>query len=178
MSEISKDLALKALAKLDEYSGRDGRAKFRLIVGGGASMVLAHGFPGKTADIDSMPNIDFHELSEIVLKIATEMQIPADWLNPYYTAYSHYLPKDYNTRLISVYSGQNLLVHCLGIEDMLIMKLMAGRGKDMRHIKFLFHKKPNLKIVEKRIEELKNFAKEEAENALDLLDNLIDESNI
>jgi hypothetical protein len=74
-----------------------------------------------------------------------------------------------------VFKGSVLTVTCLGPEDILLMKLMAARGKDRRHIVHLLRMTIDITVVEKRLEELKNttFSKE-ADRALGILDDYLD----
>lgn len=170
---LDKNLALKALHLLDVAIGKKEYPLVKLVTGGGASMLLAHGFPGKTNDVDAIPTSgNFEDIKVLAEEIARKLNISHDWLNPHFQAYTIYLPTDMNDRLERVYSGKNLIVDALGAEDVLIMKLMAGRSKDRAHIKHLLKKKPNLKIIENRLQELKdkNLYAKLAGQALDLLD--------
>jgi len=178
MSELSKTIALKALKKLDSLLEAKRHSKIRLIVGGGSAMVLAHNFPGQTDHVDSIATIDFSELSDDILQVAKEFGLSGDWLNPYYSSYAHYPPGNYDSRLIQVLQGSVISVEALGVEDLLIMKLMAGRAKDMKHIRFLFHKKVDLSVIDKRLAQLKTISPKEALNALDLFDDLKEELGV
>lgn len=171
--DLDKELALKALNLLDEAIGKKKLPLVKLITGGGASMLLAHGFPGKTNDVDAVPTTgNFEDIKTLSEEVAKVLNISHDWLNPHFQAYTIYLPADSKNRMERIYSGQNLIVDALGAEDVLIMKLMAGRSKDRAHIKHLLKKKLNIKIVENRLQELKdkNLCAKLAEQALDLLD--------
>lgn len=171
--EMDKQLALNALKKLDAKMAAANTGKVILVIGGGGSMILQHGYDGGTVDIDAAPvNIDFEELKPYMLEVSKELGIAADWLNPYYQAFTVYLPKDTKSRMGVTYSGVVLTVKSLGAEDVLIMKLMAGRAKDMGHIKHLLRMKIDIRIVEKRLEELLKLFPKEAEKALDRLDDL------
>jgi len=175
---MDKDTAIKALKLLDEEIAKAGLQKVRLVMGGGAAMVIAYGFPGKTADVDAITtNSDFDTIKALAEKVATKLKIDHDWLNPYYGTYIIYLPSDATSRMENVYNGKFLQVDALSATDVLIMKLMAGRGKDMAHIKHLLKGKVNLKIVENRLSELKKkgLYTKEVEKALDLLDEMTDE---
>ncbi len=170
---LDKALALKALKMLDEAIQRKPLPLVKLVVGGGASMLLAHGFPGKTTDVDAIPtNAKFEDIKILAEKIAQALNIDHDWLNPHFQTYTIYLPPDAMTRVQRVYSGKNLVVDALGAEDILIMKLMAGRSKDRSHIKHLLKMNPDLSIVEERLHELKekNIYAKLAVQALDLLE--------
>ncbi|MGZ3806411.1 MAG: DUF6036 family nucleotidyltransferase [Pseudobdellovibrionaceae bacterium] len=170
---MNKALALKALQSLDEKLANSSLPKITLTVGGGGAMILKHDYSGATVDIDAVPsNIDFEELKPFMEKVAKELKIAPDWLNPYYQAFTVYLPKDSKNRMSDIYVGNKLLVKSLGPEEILIMKLMAGRAKDMAHIKHLLKMKIDLSIVENRLEELTALFPKIAKKALDLLDDL------
>lgn len=178
--ELDKDLALKAFKHLDQVMLESDLPYTRMTVGGGASMLLAHGFPGKTNDVDAVPTkgASFEEIKVLAEKVAKELGIAHDWLNPYYQAFTVYLPSDAKDRATVIYNGQRLVVESLGPEDVLIMKLMAGRAKDRAHIKHLLRKSEiDLSVVETRLQALKdqNLYKKEAIKALDLLDEEMDQ---
>lgn len=178
--DLDKKLALKALEHLDVAIVGSGLPLTRMMAGGGASMLLAHGFPGKTNDVDAVPTrgAAFDEIKGLIERVAKELGIAHDWLNPHFQAFTIYLPSDAKDRTIMIYNGQKLIVESLGAEDVLIMKLMAGRSKDRAHIKHLLRKKDlNLSIVESRLEALKelNLYKKEASRALELLDEEIEQ---
>lgn len=140
-------------------------------------MVLQYNYMGKTVDIDAVPTNsevaeDLKVLSE---EVAKELKLNNDWLNSYFQSFTVYLPADAMSRVVNTYAGTSLTVNSLAIEDLLIMKLMAGRAKDLSHIRFLMKLSPNLKIVEKRLEELKFVYPKEAQKALDRLDDILDE---
>ena len=77
------------------------------------------------------------------------------WLNPYFSSFTHVLPVDYDTRVVSVYSGKNLSVNALGRDDLLLMKCFAHRKKDIPHARALLRDGGNVKKVEQAIENLK-----------------------
>lgn len=175
--KLDKSLAEKALDVLDKKITEARLGMVHLAIGGGGSMMLNHDYVGMTMDIDAVPtNIEFDQLKPFISEIATELKISADWLNPYYGSFTHYLPQDSHSRMQKVFSGQSLQVNSLGAEDIIIMKLMAGRNKDRPHIMHLKKKKLNLKIVEKRLEELLKIHPSEAQKALDLFDEYFNEN--
>lgn len=176
--EMDKSLALEALKRLDAKLVRADFPRIVLAAGGGGSMILEHGYSGATADIDAVPiNSEFEPLKPFMQEVAQELKIDADWLNPYYSAYTVYLPADAKDRMVDTFVGKRLIVKTLGAEDVLIMKLMAGRAKDLPHTRHLLKKDLDLKIVEKRLEQLKKLFPELAEEALDLFDSLTDGEN-
>jgi hypothetical protein len=168
---LTAEIMKAALSALDSHLDRN----VTLIMGGGGAMILAHGYPRGTTDIDAIPvGGDISALDLLVKKIASELSLPVDWLNPYFSTFAHVLPTDYSTRLISVFKGVKLEVKALGCEDMLIMKCFAGRQKDVPHAKALISRGADLKRVEERIEELAAKSIPKAQEALDFLDEVRD----
>nr|BFD64957.1 hypothetical protein BdHM001_36380 [Bdellovibrio sp. HM001] len=141
-------------------------------------MLLAHEFPGSTNDVDAVPvNASFDEIKAIAEEIAKVLKIDHDWLNPHFQSFTIYLPSNATSRMTRVYSGRRLVVDSLGAEDILIMKLMAGRSKDYAHIVHLIRRGVDMSVVEDRLNELveSNMYKDLAEKALDLLYSLTEE---
>lgn len=147
-----------------------------LILGGGGCMILAHQYPLATLDVDALPlQWDFESLDPLVKKIAKKLDLPGDWLNPYFSSFTHVLPEDYHTRLIRVFAGKCLRVEGLGKEDMLLMKCFAHRPKDVGHARALLRAGADAKLVEGIIERLQKKKLPQAQEALDFLDELLAE---
>jgi hypothetical protein len=169
--EMNKELALKALELLDKKLSKANQPPLILVIGGGGSMILNFNYKGATVDIDALPlNTQFDDLKPFMEEVARELKIAPDWLNPYYQSFTHYLPNDSKSRMKSVFKGEVLDAQSLGAEDILIMKLMAGRAKDYSHIQHLLKMKLNLKIVDRRLTELLKIHPQLAQKALDSLD--------
>jgi hypothetical protein len=175
--DLNKDIALKALGLLDQKLGSAKFKNIQMAIGGGGSMMLHHNYDGMTVDIDAVPtNIEFDEIKPFVAEVSIEMGLNIDWINPFYSAFTHYLPLDASVRMKEIFSGQCLTVKSLGAEDILIMKLMAGRNKDRPHIMHLKKQKLDLAIIENRIEELLRIHPAEAKKALDWFDEIFNEN--
>ena len=144
-----------------------------LIVGGGAAMVLAHGFAVRTADVDGQPRgMSVEELAPFVRRVAEARGLPSDWLNPYFSTFAYVLPADYGTRLVEVFRGRRLVVQALGAEDLLVMKCFAGRQKDVAHARVLLKRVREPDVVDRRIDELVERRVPRAREAADFLDDL------
>ena len=116
-------------------------------------MVLAHGYPLATSDVDALPKqTSFEEIDAAVKRVAIELNLPSDWLNPYFSSFTHVLPADFTSRLVRVFSRERLSVEALGREDMLIMKCFAHRPKDLGHARALLRLGVDLTVVEAAIE--------------------------
>ena len=134
-----------ALATLDRHL----KTPTKLLIGGGAAMLLAYGFPVATMDIDGLvfqSEITQAELEPFVKAVAAELHIPGDWLNSYFNTFLYTLPKDYAKRLKEIYRGKRLTVYALGAEDLFILKCFAGRPKDIPHAKALLRKISDLAL--------------------------------
>jgi hypothetical protein len=169
---LSKSALLMAFAALDEALPES----VTLIVGGGGAMLLAHGLPVATADVDAYPaagGMSIEQLDPLVKKVADAQGLPRDWLNPYYQTFSYVLPQDYGARLVDVFAGQRLRVRSLGVEDILIMKCFAGRAKDKAHARALLRLSPDLEIVNRRLNEAMEMRLPRALDAADFFDDLM-----
>lgn len=169
---LTAKLMIQAFQALDKKLNQP----LLLIMGGGGAMILAHKFPLATSDIDAIPKgLETFELDILVKAIALEFDLPGDWLNPYFSTFSHTLPADYSKRLIRVFAGQHLSVDSLGREEMLIMKCFAHRSKDVAHAKQLLKLGVDLKIVEDQMELLRSKRIPGVQEALDFLDDLLEQ---
>jgi hypothetical protein len=161
----------EALAALDQLL----TARVTLIVGGGGAMLLAHGFPLATSDIDAVPQgLTSEELTPFIEKVAMDLKLPSDWLNPWYQSFTYVLPTNYFERLINVFSGKFLTAKALGKEDLLLMKCFAHRQKDVAHARALVRENPDLDLVYARIDELKKRKIPDAAKAEDFLNEILD----
>jgi hypothetical protein len=73
------------------------------------------------------------------------------------------------------FSGERIKVIALGKEDIIIMKLMAGREKDKKHIRYLLNLGADTIIVENALYSLKGSYGEKVDKALELLDEVENE---
>jgi len=129
--------------------------KLDLLVGGGGAMVLAHDFPLSTMDIDAIPKgMTIEELSPIIEDIGNQLNIPLDWLNPYFSTFTFVLDDQYQSRLVTVFEGKHLSAKALGKEDILLMKCFAARDKDIPHVLALIKKGAELDEVERQLDVL------------------------
>lgn len=172
---ITKTSATKAFQALEKHLD----FKVHFILGGGTAMIMAHQFPLATTDIDALPtNVDQVRLSSAIEKVSIELSLPGDWLNPYFSSFSHVLPQDFRDRLVRVYDGSLVSVDSLGAEDMLIMKCFAHRAKDIGHAQALIKLGANLEIVEQQILSLQKKNVKHSQEALDFLDELLEKLGV
>lgn len=165
---------IQALKLLDKKIGKPAK----LLLGGGGAMVLAYHFPVATQDLDAIffqSEIKEADVSEDIQGVAKELNLPKDWLNPYFSTFLFSLPPDYHTRLIEAFKGKYLIVYALGITDLLILKCFAGREKDIGHARALIKKGADTDLVEKHIRNLLEKRIPKSQEALDFLFDLLDE---
>jgi len=156
-----------AFAALDARLDRE----VTLIIGGGTAMMLAHHLPVRTSDVDAYPREGtLDDIAPAVRAVARELGLPSDWLNPHYETFAHVLPPDYGDRLRPVFEGRRLHALALGAEDLLIMKCFAGREKDVGHARALVKRRPDLVLVEARLQALADRGVVGADGALDFFD--------
>lgn len=142
----------QAFESLDQHLTKS----VRLVVGGGGAMLLAHQYPLSTSDVDAVPaaGVSIEELDPLIKLVAKELNLPSDWLNPYFSTFAHVLPADYGSRLVDVFSFRRLKVQALSKEDLLIMKCFAARQKDVTHARVLVRQGADLALVKKQIRHL------------------------
>lgn len=165
----------KALAALDGKLSEP----VQLLIGGGAAMLLAHGFPVATMDIDGLVYkgaLTQSALDRHAKVVAREVGVPADWLNSYFNTFLYTLPADFATRLMPVYRGKYLAVVALGAEDLLVLKCFAGRPKDLPHARALCRKVRDLSVVDNHLQQLLERRVPGAVEAADFFDQLQDDA--
>jgi len=169
--------AREALRRLDAALDRPAR----LVIGGGAAMVLAYAHPLATQDVDAFAaagSVPMSELDPIAKRIAVELDIERDWLNGHFETYTAVLPSDYATRLHRVLDGEHLTVDALGPEDLLVMKCFAARDKDLPHARRLVHIASDLAIVDRQLALLVERRYPGAARAADWFDDLRDAEGV
>lgn len=165
---------IKALKRLDYYLTE----KAEILIGGGASMMLAHDIPLSTMDIDGLlvgSKITHADIDPLIKKVAKDLNINPHWFNSYFDTYTYTIPCDYKERIKEVFKGKKLVVNALGLEDLLIMKCFAGREKDIGHAKGIMKKGADLLFVEKHMEMLADKGLPGAVDALDFFDDIKDQ---
>lgn len=165
---------------ISSFNGLDGKLhqSVKLLLGGGGAMLLAYQFPVSTQDIDATiykSELTLADIQDDVQAVAQELNLPGDWLNSYFEIFLYTLPKDYEVRLKTVFTGTHLMVNAFGLEDLLILKCFAGREKDIGHARALIKKGADIDFVQNHIRELIDARIPKSQDASDFLDDLLDE---
>lgn len=164
----------QALEQLDARMS----APARLVVGGGAAMVLAYDHPIATQDVDAFAakgGLRLSELDVLAKAVAEDLDIEPDWLNAHFETFTAVLPSDYAARLRPVHRGKYLQVDALGPEDLLVMKCFAARDKDRPHARKLIRIAKELGVVDRQLSYLEDRGYPGARKAADYFDDLRDE---
>jgi hypothetical protein len=171
---LDADGMREALRSLDDLLDRPAR----LVIGGGAAMVLAYDFTfamqGVVDAFATRGGLDLATLDAKAQQVAQRLDIEPDWLNGHFLTFTGVLPPDYATRLRVVYDGQHLRVDALGPEDLLVMKCFAGRDKDRSHARVLLRRATDLDLVDRHFNDLVERGYPGAEAAADYFDDLRD----
>lgn len=168
---------MKKNAMINAFRALDGKLEtsLTLLIGGGAAMLLAHEIPLSTNDVDGLPletTLSPAEVGRLVRAVAEDLGISPHWYNDYFNTFTWALPPDFRDRLVTVFEGRLLTVKALGAVDLLIMKCMAGREKDIGHARALMRRGADWRAAERRLEELSQKGLPAAEAALRFLEDL------
>ncbi len=172
MKNLSKNRVFKALKRLDELAPHS----FEMIIGGGVAMLCAYDSPLHTWDVDAiLKHITLDKIKKSVLQVAKELNLPADWLNSWFSSFTHNLPSDFSKRLQLLFKGKKITAYALGKEDLLILKCCAHRPKDKGHARILIRKKANHHFVMKHLEQLLKKKLLPDTKPIEFLEDLLDE---
>ncbi|MBN1283452.1 MAG: hypothetical protein JXA24_06755 [Proteobacteria bacterium] len=173
---MKKDEMMEAFKALDAKL----TTPLTMLVGGGAAMLLAHGVPLATHDIDGVPldsQVSPAEVERMVREVAAELRISPHWYNDYFKTFTFSLPPNFRERLVKVFKGRFLTVKALGALDLLVMKCMAGREKDIGHARALVRRGADWREAEAHIDRLAQKGIPGAAEAMRFLEDLAAEAN-
>jgi len=169
---MKKDGMIEAFKALDAKL----TVPLTMVVGGGAAMLLAHGVSLATHDVDGVP-LDTHvppaEVERMVREVAAELKISPHWYNDYFKTFTFALPPNFRERLVEVFKGRFLSVKALGALDLLVMKCMAGREKDIGHARALVRRGADWKEAEAHLDRLAQKGLPGAREAARFLEDLV-----
>jgi Nucleotidyltransferase of unknown function (DUF6036) len=143
MALLSRDQIIQALTRLGEIAARDG-LEVQLVLVGGAVMALAYNARSATQDVDAifLPPPEASQLRQWALLVASELELPEDWLNDGAKGFLNGL-----TIGPLLLSAPGIQVHQVTAEQLLAMKLSAWRDDtDINDAKRLLLEFPNLEL--------------------------------
>lgn len=122
-----------ALARVGDLLARDGVVADVHIVGG-AVMVMEYDARDATADIDAFAYEPHGAVERAVAAVARDMDLPRSWLNQQASAF---VPRAADWRRSRSFDHANLHVYAIAPEQLLAMKVRAGRPTDAEDIRIL-----------------------------------------
>lgn len=113
-----------------------------ILIVGGAAGVLAGLLPATwtTSDVDAMHchlPTDRDAVLDAAAEVGKDLSLPADWLNDWGGLFFWTLPEDWKSRRIFVGQFGRLHVYAAGRQDLIAMKFIAHRERDLEHLEFL-----------------------------------------
>jgi len=132
---VDKLLLISALKKLDKQVSYH----FKIVIVGGAAMIIHFGATRATRDVDAIVEGDnLREVKNASKIVAEKFQLDDDWLNDSVKGFANILPPDFHKRITKLELDlSNLEIFVLGIAEQLIMKIVALREQDLEDIEVL-----------------------------------------
>lgn len=129
------NLALQRLAESLEFD-----QKVELLLVGAAAGILTGALPRQrvTLDCDVMLYVPQNALGAVehaAEAIATELGLPATWLNSDVQIRGDTLPDDWQARSVLILDTPRMKILAVHRQDLLAMKVLAGRPKDIEDIR-------------------------------------------
>jgi len=132
---MDKSLLINALKELD----RQVTYHFKIVIVGGAAMIIHFGATRATRDVDAIVEGDnLREIKNASKIVAEKFELDDDWLNDSVKGFANILPPDFHKRITKLELDlYNLEIFVLGIAEQLIMKIVALREQDLEDIEVL-----------------------------------------
>lgn len=115
------------LEKFDRYLAQRG-LRFQSVIIGGAALIAMGVINRKTKDVDCLsPEIpdEIKQASRDFARENTDFDLIDNWLNNGPMSLVNELPPDWQSRLVTIYTGQSIVLQTLGRTDLLRTKLFA-----------------------------------------------------
>ncbi len=110
----------------------------RVVIGGAGALILSNDLQRATLDCDvlvSQP--DMGQLQDVIREVAERLGLVGGWLYGSAQAFADILPPGYEARLNSLPPFGRLQVMVVHRKDVIVMKLFAGRPRDLIDVKSL-----------------------------------------
>jgi uncharacterized nucleotidyltransferase DUF6036 len=145
---MQRDDFLRAFEALGERLG----TPTEIVVAGGSALVLLGIVDRSTADADavaSRPKLS--TFARDVAAVADDLDLAPTWLNDGVSAYRELLPEDFASRTVLLGIFDRLTVRVLGRADLIIMKMAAGRPRDLDDLRALAPTADELAFVTRQL---------------------------
>lgn len=135
-----------------------------LVLTGGSALILAGHVDRHTGDVDAIhADPKLSAIRNDIEGVAEEIGVQGDWLNDGARAWLDVLPKDFKKRTRRIGDFGRLTVDILGRRDLILLKLAAGRPRDLDDVSGLRPTAAEIAFVEAQLDRL---AKTHPERAL------------
>lgn len=166
--EMTSGGLLAALRRL----GAELRDPATLTLGGSAALLLIGALDRGTNDGDVVESTPaFPALLDAIRRVEAVEQTPPGWLNTSVQSFTHVLPPDYRDRLVRLGRMGRLDVSLLGRADVVLMKVYAGRTRDLEDLVAVRATEAELAHAERRIPAIEA---KEPEKAAEMRETLAD----
>jgi hypothetical protein len=168
---MSDSLDRRHLAEAFAVLGARLQKPSRVLIGGAGALILGGELQRATVDCDvllSQPDIG--QLQADIRAVAEHCGLVGGWLNGSAQTYAEILPPDYESRLHSLPMFGRLQVMVLHRQDVIVMKLFAGRPRDLADIAALVPTAAELEFARRELPRLTRIDPARTDRMRDVLD--------
>lgn len=134
-----------------------------IVVAGGSALLLLGIIDRSTADADTVSSHPkLSTLARDVSAVADELGLAPSWLNDGVTAYRDLLPPDFPSRTVVVGRFGQLSVRVLGRQDLIVMKMAAGRPRDLDDLRALAPTAAEVAFVDEQLSRINKVSPRDA----------------
>jgi hypothetical protein len=164
---LAKQDFIQALQAL----GRRVSGQTEIVLGGAGALILTGELDRVTDDGDVLRSPpDIGQLQADIRAVAESLDLPGGWLNGSIQSYGDVLPPDYASRLKSLPAWGKLQVAVLHRKDVIVMKLFAGRPRDITDVMALTPSHEELAFVRSQVPRLSRIDETRANRLAALID--------
>ena len=151
--------------------GKLRRSRTDLVLGRAGALILTGELARSTMDCDVLySDPDMGRLLDDIRAVANELHISAGWLNGSIQSYLDILPTNYRTRLRTLPTSGNLYISVLHRQDAIVMKLFAGRPRDLEDVAVLGPTTADIDFAQRELPRLRRIDERRARNMETALD--------
>jgi hypothetical protein len=169
MINLDKQHLLDAFAALGKRLGQP----VHLVIGGAGALILSGELQRATTDCDvliSQPDMGL--LQEAIRAVADSQGLAGGWLNASAQGFAEVLPPDCATRLRSLPLYGQLRISVLHRQDAIVMKLFAGRPRDLADVTALYPTQSELDFASGQLDRLSHIDSARAKRMAALIESL------
>jgi hypothetical protein len=170
---MNRELDKKRLSEAFAALGGQLREPTQLLIGGAGALILRGELQRATTDCDVLRSRpDIGRLQSAIHAVAVRCGLVGGWLNGSAQTYAEIVPPDFESRVHSMPAFDRLQVLILDRQDVMVMKLFAGRPRDLADIAALAPTTSELQFARRELLRLKAIDEERSERMSAMLDEL------